>query len=167
MNHDDDDDDDEAPGPAREAACRLVGYLGWRYRRTREEAAEPDWDDFHLGNGINVSHALDALLARLAEEPERREAFGVRWDDRGHLVGDCGEPEPAFLAAWSKRADEALREEELLEVWDGNWNQHPRVPLEDWVHEVRNDDTRQGYWSYVESKLVEWADERDRQNREK
>jgi len=161
------DEDDDAPGRAREAACRLVGYLGWRYRRTREEAVEPDWDGFRLGGGVDVDHKLNALMWRLGEEPERREAFGVRWDDRGRLVCDRDEPEPGCLAAWSKRADETLHGEGLLAVWDAPWNQHPRVPLEDLVHEVKCDDTRQSYWSYVESKLCDWADEEDWKNCEK
>ena len=160
-------DEDDAPGRAREAACRLVGYLGWRYRSTREEAVEPDWDGFRLGSGTYTSRALSALMATLHEQPHRRGAFGVRWDDRGRLVCDRDEPEPGFLAAWSKRADETLHEEELREVWDGPWNQHPRVPLEDWLHEVKCDDTRQSYWSYVESKLCDWADEEDWKEREK
>ena len=34
----------------------------------------------------------------------------------------------------------------------GYWGEHPEWPTSDWVYEVRNDDTRQGYWEWVSSK---------------
>lgn len=35
----------------------------------------------------------------------------------------------------------------------GYWGEHPDYPVEDWRREVGNDDTRQGYWEWVESQL--------------
>ena len=37
---------------------------------------------------------------------------------------------------------------ELLSRY-GYWGEHPEFPLEDWKYEVRNDDTRAGYWEWV------------------
>ena len=156
-------DDDDAPGMAREAACRLLAYLGWRCSRTDTKAVEPDFDGFTL-NDSSDEGALEALMARLREQPERREAFGVRWDDAGQLVSDRDEPERGFLDAWNRRAAAAETAEdgdELEAVWRGPWTEHPRVPVEDWRHEVANDDTRQGYWSYAASELFWRAQEKD------
>jgi len=33
------------------------------------------------------------------------------------------------------------------------WEEHPDHPSEDWKYEVSNGDTRQGYWSWVRSKI--------------
>lgn len=35
----------------------------------------------------------------------------------------------------------------------GFWEDYPRYPVEDWKHEVKNDDTRLGYWQWVESQI--------------
>jgi len=40
----------------------------------------------------------------------------------------------------------------------GEWGEHPTFPLSDWKYEVENDDTRQGYWSWVASKVEGEAD---------
>lgn len=32
------------------------------------------------------------------------------------------------------------------------WSEVPEYPVSDWQAEVANDDTRQGYWEWVESK---------------
>lgn len=33
------------------------------------------------------------------------------------------------------------------------WAEHPCAPLEDWKFEVQNDDTRLGYWEWVDALL--------------
>ena len=43
-------------------------------------------------------------------------------------------------------SDEAL---ELAEQHGGIWAEHPDFPVEDWQHEVANDETRQSYWDWV------------------
>lgn len=45
--------------------------------------------------------------------------------------------------------------ERLSEKHGGYWGEHPQYPVGDWQLEVANDDTRQGYWEWLESKLVE------------
>lgn len=35
------------------------------------------------------------------------------------------------------------------------WASHPRFPVEDWQYEVRNNDTRQGYATWLYNKLAE------------
>jgi hypothetical protein len=39
-----------------------------------------------------------------------------------------------------------------------HWDEHPKYPLEDWKYEVVNEDTRLGYWEWVNSKIeaIEW-----------
>uniref|UniRef100_A0A6M3LT21 Uncharacterized protein n=1 Tax=viral metagenome TaxID=1070528 RepID=A0A6M3LT21_9ZZZZ len=41
------------------------------------------------------------------------------------------------------------------------WDNHPDFPVEDWMHEVSNDDTRLGYWEWVRAKIEQndWDDE--------
>ena len=54
--------------------------------------------------------------------------------------------------------DALLSAEELAQKYageDGSWGQHPIHRRSDWREEVANDDTLQGYWSWVVSKLEE------------
>lgn len=44
--------------------------------------------------------------------------------------------------------------EEIKEQCGGYWSEHPDFPSSDWRYEVENGDTRQGYWQWVESKIV-------------
>ncbi|MCP1674311.1 hypothetical protein J2T57_001413 [Natronocella acetinitrilica] len=41
----------------------------------------------------------------------------------------------------------------LAEQFGGVWGEHPEVPVSDWAYEVRNEDTRVGYWDYVLGRL--------------
>ena len=50
-------------------------------------------------------------------------------------------------------------EEKLRQKYGGTWGQHPHFPVDDWKHEVGNGDTRQGYWSFVESAVWNQVDE--------
>lgn len=36
----------------------------------------------------------------------------------------------------------------------GSWGSHPEHPIADWQCEVANDETRLGYWEWLENKLV-------------
>lgn len=40
-------------------------------------------------------------------------------------------------------------EQELIDEY-GVWGEHPAYPVDDWQAEVENDETRQGYWEWVE-----------------
>ena len=44
---------------------------------------------------------------------------------------------------------------EALDLEDrfGYWGEHPDHPVSDWQAEVSNDETRLGYWYWVEDKL--------------
>lgn len=46
---------------------------------------------------------------------------------------------------------------EALDLEDhfGHWGEHPDHPVSDWQAEVSNDETRLGYWYWVESKLAD------------
>ena len=35
----------------------------------------------------------------------------------------------------------------------GYWKEHPTFPLEDWQYEIKNDETRRGYWEWVVGQL--------------
>lgn len=37
----------------------------------------------------------------------------------------------------------------------GSWGSHPEHPVSDWQYEVANDETRLGYWEWLENKLDE------------
>ena len=39
------------------------------------------------------------------------------------------------------------------------WGSDPDFPVGDWQYEVSNDETRQGYWEWVEQKKDEARDE--------
>lgn len=39
------------------------------------------------------------------------------------------------------------------------WSEHHRFPVADWKYEVANDDTRMGYWDWVEHKIETDGDE--------
>lgn len=45
------------------------------------------------------------------------------------------------------------------EDFGGHWGVHPDYPVEDWKYEVQNDDTRQSYWEWVQSRVDEAAEE--------
>jgi len=36
---------------------------------------------------------------------------------------------------------------------DNLWGEYEEYPVSDWQEEVANDDTRRGYWSWVEAKV--------------
>ena len=40
-----------------------------------------------------------------------------------------------------------------LEDEYGHWGSHPDFPISDWQDEVSNDETRLGYWYWVEVKI--------------
>jgi len=44
-----------------------------------------------------------------------------------------------------------------LRATHGTWGEDPDFPVEDWQHGVANDETRLGYWEWVEARI----DERD------
>lgn len=39
----------------------------------------------------------------------------------------------------------------LAQAYGGRWGAHPRHPVNDWIYQVANGDTRQGYWDWVAS----------------
>ncbi len=41
------------------------------------------------------------------------------------------------------------------------WGSDPEFPVGDWQYEVSNDETRQGYWEWVEQKKDEEEAERE------
>ena len=51
--------------------------------------------------------------------------------------------------------------EELSEKHGGYWGEHLLYPLSDWQKHVRNNETRQGYWEYVEAQMEVAKDECD------
>lgn len=59
--------------------------------------------------------------------------------------------------------DDELTAQELREKYDTEegWGQHPRFTMEDWRHEVSNEDTRIGYWDWVEKSLAYAEDEEE------
>jgi hypothetical protein len=42
---------------------------------------------------------------------------------------------------------------------DGSWGEHPDFKRSDWIKKVQEEDTLQGYWSWVNYKLNEQLDE--------
>ena len=36
-----------------------------------------------------------------------------------------------------------------METHEDYWGERPGHPIDDWKYEVRNDDTRMGYWEWV------------------
>lgn len=44
------------------------------------------------------------------------------------------------------------------ERFGGTWGEHPDWPVSDWQSEVASDDTRLGYWEWVEARLEEAAE---------
>lgn len=45
----------------------------------------------------------------------------------------------------------------MSRFWDdfgGYWGEHPDHPAADWQDEVRNGDTRQGYWGWVQREIA-------------
>lgn len=41
-----------------------------------------------------------------------------------------------------------------LEERFGHWGEHPDFPLSDWKQVVEDDNTRLGYWAWVENKIA-------------
>lgn len=48
---------------------------------------------------------------------------------------------------------------QALKAIYGHWGCDPRHPVSDWQHEVSEDETRLGYWDWLENKLENDADE--------
>lgn len=57
----------------------------------------------------------------------------------------------------SKQGTKQHREDplELARENGGHWGEHGLYPVDDWRHEVKNDDTRLGYWEWVAKKIDE------------
>lgn len=47
----------------------------------------------------------------------------------------------------------------ICEQFGGVWGEHLDFPVEYWQDEVSNDDTRLGYWDYVEARIEQEADD--------
>jgi hypothetical protein len=62
-----------------------------------------------------------------------------------------------------KKNDDELTAQELREKYDTEegWGQHPRFTMEDWRNQVSNEDTRIGYWDWVEKSLAYAEDEEE------
>lgn len=41
----------------------------------------------------------------------------------------------------------------LQQQHGGHWGAHPEHPVEDWMYEVANGDTREGYWEWVQRRV--------------
>jgi len=41
----------------------------------------------------------------------------------------------------------------------GYWGEYSDFPLEDWKYEVANNDTRNGYWNWVNDKVIQSKEE--------
>jgi len=54
-----------------------------------------------------------------------------------------------------------LSAEGLREAHGGIWGQHPSFPAADWGAEATNNDTRLGYWDWVEGTLANQLDDVD------
>lgn len=50
--------------------------------------------------------------------------------------------------------------ERLSEPYGGHWGEHPAYPPSEWVAAVVNDETRLGYWAWVEAE-IDRLDEQD------
>jgi hypothetical protein len=47
---------------------------------------------------------------------------------------------------------------QLIEKFGGDhgyWGEHPNFPVQDWKNEVSNNDTKQGYWEWVQAGLFD------------
>lgn len=64
--------------------------------------------------------------------------------DRGHFVA-------------AVRLENAASLECLDEAHGGHWGNHPDYPAEDWRIEVEAQNTRLGYWDWVEAKISDAA----------
>ena len=51
----------------------------------------------------------------------------------------------------TERLEESERK--LSQRFGGRWGEHPHYPREEWSYEVGNDDTRKGYWEWVEDMI--------------
>jgi len=56
--------------------------------------------------------------------------------------------------------DNAINEYKLAERYGGYWNgEHPDHTVADWKQDVRDDNTRYGYWAWVNSNIESDGDE--------
>lgn len=49
----------------------------------------------------------------------------------------------------------------LKQQHGGHWGEHPDHPVDDWQHEVLGDETRLGYWEWVENRIDAATDDDD------
>jgi hypothetical protein len=56
--------------------------------------------------------------------------------------------------------DNAIKEYKLAEHYGGYWKgEHPDHTVADWKQDVRDDNTRYGYWAWVNSNIESDGDE--------
>lgn len=51
--------------------------------------------------------------------------------------------------------------EELSQKHGGYWGEHDLYPLSDWQEHVRSNETRRGYWEWVEAQMEMAKDEQE------
>ena len=94
-----------------------------------------------------LADALDILQP----DEEDQAAFAERLSAelRGAVQASEGTSDDAVIGELvSSKSIEGLAEA-LKEAHGGMWGEHPEFPVDDWLYEVDNGDTRLGYWVWV------------------
>jgi hypothetical protein len=81
---------------------------------------------------------------------------GVSDEQRTWLGHFCERWEKA--QALEKEKWQKIHTAEQMMIKAGYWGEHPEHSIKDWQYEVRNEDTRLGYWQWCESRSVLEAD---------
>lgn len=103
--------------------------------------------------GLNMKQlalVVDALdIVQPDEEDQVASAERLSAELRRVLRASEGAPDDAVIVEMvSSKGIESLAEE-LREAHGGVWGEHPDYPLDDWLYEVSNGDTRLGYWDWA------------------
>ena len=100
----------------------------------------------------HIGHKIECVC--YGAEGEDPDNIAVECEDCSEALLDFDAPGDAELdSTVESYSEEALREK------CGIWGEHPTFPWSDWTFEVSNNETRQGYWSYVESCVQNQLDE--------
>lgn len=102
----------------------------------------------------NDEHEKRQKLKRLRLDLDACGGRGVELaeeiDELACELGDC--VYDAETCGWKSPASHSLSE-----LHGGTWGEYDDYPVEDWVAEVINDDTRLGYWEWAADK-IKWSE---------
>lgn len=117
-------------------------------------------DHYKAAKKYAEDDGIDAGLVFDEKDPAGRAMLSLFAWDTAPLIDIDGNVLPPEEAPTEEPTPATATYDSLKDSFGGTWGELPDYPVADWQAEVADDNTRQGYWEWVESKLED-ADAND------